>query len=406
MKKKNTKKNRRGFEVLKGRGRRFSFRSVMQALVFYALLLLALVVIVQLGYHWLGDQFLAWRLQVVDAEPGSMQQETTVTGMVTRSEEVIRAPAAGMVLSLAPSGERLPAGSELATLGVLSREKMEAMQGSEEVEADESLKEQLLEYWQDTFSAENQNGGQTGEDENGDLPDQEIPGPETENDGPGEERIELPGDDVFEELIVIRSEQAGFVSHYFDGLETYEGPFYLSDQGSEAVSPHGFFIDAGDLVSAGEPVIKMVDNWQWHFSIVLPLHPGKVIAGLERIDIEFQFAPSQPVSARRYSYEIDEAAEEVRISYLIDRQLAGFDQARQAQASLLYSRLQGIIVPEEALFEKDNEPGVYLNQGGRVVFQPVTVIGRQEEKVLVEGLAPYSRVISRPDLVEEGQRLN
>jgi hypothetical protein len=53
------------FEVLPGEGKRFSFSVFKQAAVFYILLLLVLVVLAQLGYHWLGEQFLVWRLQVV-----------------------------------------------------------------------------------------------------------------------------------------------------------------------------------------------------------------------------------------------------------------------------------------------------------------------------------------------------
>ncbi len=50
--------------------------------------------------------------------------------------------------------------------------------------------------------------------------------------------------------------------------------------------------------------------------------------------------------------------------------------------------------------------GVFLNRGGRVRFNEVTVIRIQDDEAMVEGLEPGSMVIARPALVEEGQRLN
>ncbi len=407
MKKKNLKEKNTGLKVLPGKGRRFSFRNFMQALIFYVLLLLALVVVVQVSYHWLGDQFLAWRLQVVKAEPGVMQQKTSTMGTVTRGEEVITAPANGMVLNLVPAGERISAGNAVITIAVLSKSDMEALRGSEEQEPDVELLEQVIDYWQELFPV-----GQ--EQEETAVPETAVPEtavPETvdqerEDDRQEEDQIDLPDDMIFEELIVIRNERAGFISHYFDSWENYEGPLYISGDDSAEHNFEGYYIVEGDLVEAGEPIVKIVDNWSWYFSVVLALHPGRLIASQENIDIEFNFAPQQSVSARRCCYEIDEDKQEVRITYIIEKQLTGFDQVRRAEASLLYRRQQGIIVPSEAVFEKDKGYGVYLNQGGRVIYKPVTIIERQEENVMVEGIAPYSLVISRPDLVEEGQRLN
>ncbi len=410
MNKKKNKGIKKNLRVLDGEGKRFSFSSLKRAILFYVMLLVALVVIVQIGYHWLGDQFLAWRLQVIEAKPGIMQQETTVKGIVTRGEEVIRSPASGVVLSLAGSGERVATGNELFTIGVLSKRNFDALQGSEEEEPDDDLWEQVLDYWQIVFpedqSTEEPSGEADLEPENDVAVGEE---PENENAGlsePPEEKVGLPADTVFEELIIIRSERAGFLSHYSDGWEDYEGPTYLSGEDSEGVNPEGSFTVEGDLVETGDPIVKIVDNWHWHFNVILPLHPGRIIAAMETISLEFSFAPAEPVVAKRVYHEVNEEKQEVWISYLIEKQLVGFDQIRSTEASLLYHRQQGIIVPAEALFEKDHAQGVYLSQGGRVVFQPVTVIERQEENVMVEGVAPYSLVISRPDLVEEGQRLN
>jgi len=159
-------------------------------------------------------------------------------------------------------------------------------------------------------------------------------------------------------------------------------------------------------VQRGQPILKIVDNWQWYFSAVVPFHPGRMIAVLPQVELSFEFAPEEPVEAILISHEIDETAQEVRLTYQINRQLPGFDLVRLTYATLLYEQKSGIIVPEAAVFKKDNLTGVYLNQSGRVVFVEITVAEKQDDNVMVEGLQPGSLIITRPDLVTEGQRLN
>jgi putative membrane fusion protein len=384
------KRRHKRFEVLPGEGRRFSFSRLRQALFFYILLFVALAIIIQLGYHWLGGQFLAWRLQVVAAEPGVMQQEVSVEGLVTRHEEVIAAPANGFILQLAPAGERVPAGSEIMKLGVVSREELQLLQGDEENEPDEDRLNQLVNYWQQIISRVSDN-----EEEEDEWADTEI----QEQAGANVKEIS------YNEVLIIYNGNPGYLSYYIDGWEGYNGPYYLTDENDETAW-EGSAVAEGDLVEAGQPLIKIVNNWHWYFNLILPPHPGYKLGDFPTVEIEFDFAPGDPVTAKLNNYEVDETTNNAHLTYIIEKQLYGFDRVRRVEATLRFKRQQGIIVPAEALLEKDHHTGVYLNKGGRVVFHPVTVVERQEEKVMVEGLSPYSLVISRPELVQEGQRLN
>jgi len=385
-------------EVLSGEGRRFSFSRIRQAFIFYLLLLIALVVIIHLGYHWLGGQFLAWRLQVVAAEPGVIEQEARANGIVTRKEEVVRAPADGLILQLANAGERVAAGTELIKIGVVSETDWQLLRGYDGHEPDEDLWRKLLNYWQHFF---NQDSEDESEDDSEDDEERNEISEPVEHDQAGDYIDGV----AFKDIIIIYNENPGHLSYYIDGWEEYNGPYYGPyEEGKN--DREGSPVVEGDLVEKGQPILKIVDNWHWFYSVVLPLHPGKIIAGFPSVEIVFDFAPNEPVQAKLYHFEIVELTKEVQLTFIVEKQLTGFDQARWTEASLLFRRQQGIIVPAAALFEKERRTGVFLNQGGRVVFHPVTVIERQEDKVMVEGLTPYSLVISRPELVEEGQRLN
>jgi len=370
------RKAKQRFEVLPGAGKRFSFSNIRQAAVFYILLLLALVILVQLGYHWLGEQFQSWRLGVIEAEQGYMKQQAELRGVVTRHETVITSPVDGVILHLAALGERVPVGSELARIGQLTPAEMQLLLDTEEPELGEELWGKIQQYWHEVFPDEDQ---------------------------PLEAGESLP---LFTNMIIIESPEAGFLSYYIDSWEDRRQPLYLTEEELDMSVPTGIYTVEGDLVQRGQPILKLVDNWQWYFSTLVPFHPGRLIAILPQVELLFEFAPGNPAVATLISHEIDEAAQEVRLTYQINRQLPGFDLVRLTKATLLYEQKSGIIVPEAAVFKKDNITGVYLNQSGRVIFTEVTVVEKQEDKVMVEGLQPGSLIITRPDLVTEGQRLN
>ncbi len=377
MENKRLRKAKQRFAVLPGKGKRFSFHNFRQAVVFYILLLLALVILVQLGYHWLGEQFQSWRLGVIEAEPGYMKQQAEIRGIVIRDETVVRSPVDGVILRLAAVGERVPVGFELARIGQLTATEMQLLQDSEEPGLGKELWNKILQYWQGEFAGE---GHEFAEAEKG------VP--------------------LFTNTVTIVSTEAGFISYYLDSWEDRKQPFYLPEKELETMVPAGTYVMEGNLIRHGQPMLKIVDNWQWYFCAVVPYHPGRLIAILPQAELYFEFAPEVPVEATLISSEVDEAAQEVRLTYRISRQVPGFDLIRLTSATLLYEQKSGIIVPEAAVIKKDNRTGVFQNQGGRVIFAEVTVVEKQEDKVLVEGLLPGSLIITRPDRVVEGQRLN
>jgi len=412
---KRRKAARQKFEVLQGEGKRFSFTNFKQALVFYVLLLLALVIIVQLGYHWLGEQFLSWRLKVFEAEIGMMRKEVTARGFVTRHEKVITAPSDVVIISLAPEGERIPAGEELIQLGLVSGVDSFSMQENENsnLEDENNFWDQFSSYWDRLVDSE---------DENAESSEAATPGAEAADQLQQVLALDEPADInaalSYHDTITIYAEQPGFVSYYCDSLEGYAGDFYPDDlrylinldqsdeengEEFEEAFP-GVARAEGDLVAAGKPLIKLIDNWQWYFSTVVPLHEGRPLMKLGTVNLEFEFAPGKHVDGELYHSELDEENQLVCLTYAINEQLPGFDKARLTGARILYRQHRGIIVPLAAVFEKEGETGIFINQGGRVVFKKISIVERQDDQVMIEGIEPRTLVITRPDLVEEGQR--
>lgn len=361
----------RNFKVIEGQGRRPSY--FRQAAVYYIVLALVALLVIQAGARWLGLQILSWRLAQAAARPGYMESSTAVEGVISRYEELLRAPRSGLIVELAAGGERVAASTVVATILDIPREEAGQPQ------------ERPTGGWQRALSSLRRLLNGTGE---------EVSREEVAASSPLSRKVELI------------NEKPGLLSFTVDGFEKVKRFPYLDRAAFESQYEEQAPLKVGAYVEAGQAVGKIVDNWRWYYSVVLPLHSGRTLAGRQSVTLRFAFAPDNPVTGELEELSIDTEAAVVFLTYRVERQLAGFEALRWAEAEILYDRNFGLLIPSKALFERQAEKGVFVNQGGIVVYYPVQVIRRQGEETLVEGLPPYSLVISRPDLVDEGQRLD
>jgi putative membrane fusion protein len=368
---------KRKFKVIQGEGRGVSHSRT--ALYYLAVGLVAVLVLL-VAYHWTGNFFLVRRLQIATPVLDYLEHSIEAAGVVTRQEQVLSAPDSGIIVAIAPPGERVPAGKELATILLLSREEATALLSGENLQT--GLWERV-----EKFFRELRQGVGSGED--------------------AAEPLIVTGEvpPWYNETVTLTSASAGLLSYHLDGWEQLWEEAYLPEETFLARPPAPLPVE-GQFVERGEPLLKIVNNWSWKYHVVLPLDQGRTAAAHDSVTIFFKQAPEHPVPALLEKRAIDAAAGEVRLSYRIDQEIPGFEQMRWSASRILLRKQYGMIIPAAALTEKGGEKGVLVNRGGLVVFIPVTVIAQGDGKALVEGLAPDSLVIGRPGLVEEGQRLN
>lgn len=369
---------RERLRLLPGKGRRFAH--LRQAAIFYIILGLLGLLILQAAYHWIGPHFLARRLQIVTAKVGTLERKLEVEGLITRQEQLLAAPCTGVIVELAPPGERAPAGSAAAVIAPLTAEEREQLE--KQAGPAESLWERLKRYLSRFISGTGEGGSGGAFLVTGALPPWSAESV----------TLPLPG--------------AGFLLHSLDGWEDSGERVYLSAEQYAETPEELFEVKEGLWVEKGQPLMKLVDNWQWNYNLLLPLDPGRTLAARDSVIFRFAFAPERPVNALLVAAEIDSEAEEVRLSYCIREQFPGFEDLRWSGAELLLESNEGVLIPATALVEREGERGVYLNRAGAVKFQPLEVIAEEGEQLAVEGLEPDSMVITRPAFVEEGQRLD
>lgn len=366
------RRRRTDFKVIPGEGRRDIYYK--QAAIYYIILTLVVGLLFQIGYQWLGSMLLARRLQVVTAEPGFMEDSCSLEGIIVRSEQVICSPCNGLLLEVAPPGERVAVGATIATIFNAS---LEEVSGYRE-QPDENLWGKIVGFILRKLGKEREEGQ------------------------PPPVYIIPAGTGLWPERVVeLTAQTAGLLSTQIDGLENLERFPYLDREAYERQCPAETLVAAGTYVEEGQPILKIVNNWVWHFCALVP----EELAGREKVWLTFSFAPGEAVEAVLEEVRTDLGPEMTGVTYRLEHQLDSFEQNRWAGATAVYQRYQGVLVPAQALCH-DPETGLLVDEGGIATFYPVEVIKIQQEQVLVEGLPPYSRVITRPDLITEGYRLN
>jgi len=330
-----------------------------ERVLYLAVLLLVMFLLFQAGYHWISGWILSYRVQMEVAEPGKLRQSLETKGIITRNEKIVKAPREGVFFKKVSQGKRVGVGSEIGFLVAGDYNKLLEADSGKKI-----MKDRWYDYWR---------------------------------------------------RIHISTSKAGVISYGVDGLEGY-GPgnypyFKLvreEDTGGSEIEKtkegkESSSVEEQVIVEKGDPLFRVIDNWEWYFSVAICTDRGTTVATEEDVVIKFSFAPEREVTGEKIDKEVDEDEDKIYLTYRVNKDLHGFYQARSSRAHIYYKEYQGVKIPEKAILE--DKEGVYVNRGGVVTYQPVETLYTRGDKAVVEGVEPYSMVISRPELVDEGERL-
>lgn len=319
--------------------------------------------LIQSAVGWMTSFRNALHVQVAAAEPGVVENTVTVEGLVLREELVIFSPKYGEITYLFPEGERVSAGEVIAEISPGAGEEVGG--------SSEGL------FLQRSLSTKNLAR----------LPAEDYPAGKQA----GAKEITAP--------------QAGLVSYCIDGMENlgYEGNFkYLKREEFQEldVSPRRVYL--GDKIEGGSPLLKIVNNYHWFFSAVVPHDVGEKISHLPKAALYFDFAGSNKVKIVLVEEKTDSSGNFL-FTWRIDRDIPFFSRERWTSAEIVYEEHQGCVVPREALVTRGKETVLFTVEDGRVSCYQVALKELDDDKAVVEGVPAYSRVITTPDMVSEGE---
>lgn len=360
--------------VIKGGGRRSPPKKDMKySPISLLLLAVALFLMAQVLMGWLWGSFNQRAGRVVVASEGSSYVTFSTGGLLSFEEELVFAPQSGFIQFKVKGGERVPVGKELALITTFPTEAMIGEAQAEEQNVGDYL--QRFRHWL--------------------LDDRGAADPFSVD-------VLFPHNRETE----LKAERPGKVSFQIDGWEMF-GPgssfLYLDDEEFDEKKPDVNVLSCGDQVARFTPALRIINNYRWYYSAVLPPDPGNLIGDKDQVKIVFPFYPDRPVRAALVEVrQRDEG--DVEITWRINQAAGDFYNHRWATAQIFYDSIDGVFIPDGTIVEQDGVEGVYVLEKGVVVFREITLLAQEDDRLLVEGVKPNERVIARPGRVKEGQR--
>lgn len=405
--------------------------------------LLFLFFIIWTGAAWCREMIRVRSIETILVAEGVVEKKCTGTGFLFTDEVCLAAPAGGVFQPLVPEGERVPAGMVVARvvaapadpalegkIAALEAEREQMTQWQREREGKAAALEEDLAAKTEELSVKVQELKET-------LREGEVLSSRTVTGEMGailQERQHIlaqlthqrsltrEGRETLrqkeEELAALLAETvyplqapvAGVVSYC---LPADEGRFTSGRLAEFGVSEAAALMEreipvaitqAGAPVEAGAPLLRIVDNFSLQLVTLLGREEVEALAGKKRVTVSFPEIGMEGVNCRVLdsTWEGDQGL----------LKLQGLDYRpellarRKMVVEITQARYEGLVIPRAALLAGEGDGmGVYLNREGMAVYQPVEVVGGNEEMVVVEGLSLYDEVIINPDRVNEGQRI-
>lgn len=386
------------FHLIKGKKKEKDSRveKLKRAAVWFLAVILFLFIFRHL-FTWGYSRVASYFVNTYIVEERMIDNKFSREGLIVRDEKLITAPWEGYLLWAVEDGERIGAGKMVAE--IVEEVSPETVEEEEELRETSNSHETL-----EALEIENKTGVMVDN-----LRDNMAWGDM------------ITARDYYQELkyfsqeVMVRKSFtrgkskivtpfSGIAVFHTDGLEdllTPENVNFLSYEQMQDFEPNIRKINAGERVRQGAPLVKIVDNYSWYFSVYVNSSQIDKIRDQGRTKLSFSFAPGEEVTARLYSVEEDED-NKYQVTFIITEHLEDFYLHRQVKADIIYDSFRGITIPSSALVEKDGEPGVYSVEKAMIKFRPVEVVSSFEEELLVEGLSTGRLIITNPGFFKEG----
>jgi putative membrane fusion protein len=210
------------------------------------------------------------------------------------------------------------------------------------------------------------------------------------------------------EEIIVRAPAAGVFTRQIDGLEglVYPHKGWVPERPVfAALQPKPREYPAGSEVPAGSPLFKIVDNFHWYYTLILPSQDLELLEESSRLLLAFSFAAGPcPVDAWT-SRDIGDGYHFIVLS--LSRDVGDFYRRRREEARLIYQQQRAVSLPAAAVVEKEGQKGVFRIARSALVFEEIEILAELEgrgRRLAVLGLEPGWEIVTNPRFFREGQR--
>jgi len=302
----------------------------------------------------------AVRFKTVVPEYNLVEDRVSAEAIIIKKEHVYKASTVGKIESLVEEGEKVGIGVEIVRLTPTQ---------------DSSLKEELEDIDKKVARLKDVDQGAAAKDNK--LLDQSM------------ENLEKQWEKVMEQLSSDRmnytSKESGIVSFKIDGYEelysyNHRNDYKLSD--FQGVDKEQIEVMNGDNVELGDPLFKIIDNFEWY-----------MIINVDRKLIDY-YDEGDPILIAGQGIEDITRGRIERVSREKDRGLIlcrfnmdfeKYYDKRYIQVSIIKDSQEGYRIPTRSIIEKNGVKGVYVKDiSGIIKFKPIKILLKEDRTTYID----------------------
>jgi putative membrane fusion protein len=177
---------------------------------------------------------------------------------------------------------------------------------------------------------------------------------------------------------------SGIYSAQIDGLETQLTPANmenltvkdLEEITGEAHTPP-------EKISVGDAAYKIIDNFSFYVAVIMDDKDTEDLKPQSYVSLRISEAPSGSIKALVYYISEEEGGKRVAV-FKPSREVEGITQKRYLSVDVIKNRYEGFKLPVSALSVENKVTGVYVDEGGEVVFKKADVLYKSDESMIIK----------------------
>ncbi len=199
----------------------------------------------------------------------------------------------------------------------------------------------------------------------------------------------------------ITSDRTGYFVSFADGYEDILNTENISEITSEQIKEIVSAEKAGESKADKNCIGKLIDGYGWKMAGIIDNSDNTYSAG-DTVKLRFA-STSDSVTARIESITETNVPEESVICLDCDEMTFDLVKHRVERVEMILHDYEGIKVPRDALrFNKDNEKGVYILLGQRVLFRKLDIIFECDDYILSKLTSDTSYVNVYDEIIISG----
>lgn len=199
--------------------------------------------------------------------------------------------------------------------------------------------------------------------------------------------------------IAVRASVSGIFTAQVDGLEEVLHEISLQAAGPEVFKYNVQTPVPGAEIKTGQDVCKIVNN----------LIPTQLLLHFPQASHDLQLSEEQKVqlyvdskllgsfTIRDYKWDSNVLIMLVEGNEFKENLL----NKRFVKVEIVLNSQKGYLVPEKSVVNRGKEKGIYCTKSEEIVFKPVKVLKRKDDKALIEGLNPTDIIIVNPGIIKD-----